>query len=354
VKRSAAFAALSIAACCAAAAAPAQRRSANATLTLVDGIRVGHHTLAGRPTGCTVIVADGGAVAGVAQRGAAPGTRETDRLRTGSADRIDAVALSGGSAYGLNVASGVVRWLDEHAANGARRLQPSDALRVPIVPAAVLIDLWVGNRPDIRPDADCGYRAAAAASSAPVVEGTVGAGAGATVGKLAGVGRAMKGGIGTAAVTLPSGLQVAALVAVNALGDVVDPQSGAIVAGTRNSDGSLADARKLLRTGASQQPRAGENTTIGVIATNAALTSAGVNRVAQMADDGYSRAIVPIHTLADGDTVFALATGRWQGAADPSAIGAIAADLMADAIVRAATQATAAAGIPAARDVKKD
>jgi L-aminopeptidase/D-esterase-like protein len=323
----------------------------NSTLTLVRGVRVGHHTLTERPTGCTVVLVDGGAIAGVAQQGAAPGTRETDMLRsTGGTNRIDAIALSGGSAYGLSVASGVVRWIEER--KGREGSKGRKGTHAPIVPAGVLIDLWVGNRPDVRPDADCGYRASAAASSSPVAEGTIGAGAGATVGKLAGVGRAMKGGIGTAAVELPSGLQVAALVAVNALGDVVDPRSGEIVAGTRAPDGSLADARTLLRHGLAQ-PRAGENTTIGVIATNAALTNADAHRLARMADDGYARTIVPIHTQADGDTVFAVATGRWRGAVDPTALGALAADVMADAIVRAATQATAAAGTPAARDMKR-
>ena len=322
----------------------------NDTLTAIDGIRVGHHTLAERPTGCTVILADGGAVAGVAQRGAAPGTRETDRLRSSdNGGRIDAVMLSGGSAYGLDAATGVMRWLDEHRAG-----RDASAARVPIVASAVLIDLWVGGKPRIRPGGDCGYRAAAAATSAPVREGTVGAGAGATVGKVSGRARAMKGGIGSAVIVLPGGLQVAAIVAVNPLGDVIDPQTGRVVAGVRSADGSLADARTLLRTGATMAPSAaGENTTIGVVATNARLTKADANLVAQMADSGYARAITPIHTLADGDTIFSLATGRWTGEGDAATIGALAADVMAQAIVRAVTTATSAAGIPAARDLKR-
>jgi L-aminopeptidase/D-esterase-like protein len=323
---------------------------ANNTVTAVRGIRVGHQTLTERPTGCTVILAEGGAVAGVAQRGAAPGTRETDLLRViDRADRLDAVVLSGGSAFGLDAATGVMRWLDEH-----RRSRIASANPVPSVASAVLIDLWVGGKPHVRPGGDCGYRAAAAATSAPVAEGTVGAGAGATVGKLSGRDRAMKGGIGSAAVVLPNGLQVAVIVAVNPLGDVLDPETGAVVAGVRSAGGSLADARKLLRSGATMaRPSANENTTIAVVATNAKLTKADANRVAQMADAGYARAIAPIHTLADGDTIFALATGQWSGDVDADAIGALAADVTAQAIVRAVTTATAAAGIPAARDLKR-
>jgi L-aminopeptidase/D-esterase-like protein len=334
----------------AALAAAAALLATNDTLTAIDGIRVGHHTLAERPTGCTVILVDGGAVAGVAERGAAQGTRETDLLRSSDgSDRIDALAVLGGSAYGLDAATGVMRWLDER-----RDGRDASAARVPIVASAVLIDLWVGGKPRIRPGGDCGYRAAAAATDAPVREGTVGAGAGATVGKLSGRARAMKGGIGSAVIVLPNGLQVAAIVAVNPLGDVIDPRTGRVVAGVRSADGSLADARTLVRTGATMaRSAAGGNTTIGVVATNARLTKADANLVAQMADSGYARAITPIHTLADGDTIFSLATGQWAGETAASTIGALAADVMALAIVRAVTTATSAAGIPAARDLKR-
>jgi len=323
--------------------------AANDTITLIHGIRVGHHTLAERPTGCTVILVDNGAVAGIAQRGAAPGTRETDLLQsTNAAERVNGIVLSGGSAFGLDAANGAARWLDERRAG----IATPDA-RVPIVPAAVLIDLWVGGKPRVRPNADCGYRAAAHASRRPVVEGSVGAGAGATVGKLLGRDHAMKGGIGSASITLPNGLQVAAIVAVNALGDVVDPHSGAIVAGARADAGTFADARRLLRSGASTVLSAlpAENTTIAVVATNARLTKTSVTRIAQMADAGFARAIVPVHTIADGDTVFALATGTWRGTADVTAIGAAAADQVAAAIVRAVRQATSAGGVVAARDL---
>ena len=326
---------------------PGPRPSSNRTLTAVPGIKVGHFTLSERPTGCSVILVDGDAVGGVSQRGGAPGTRETDLLRSENmVDKVNAVVLSGGSAFGLEAATGTVRWLEEHKVGW-----PAGPARVPIVPAAILFDLGVGNKPNVRPTADCGYRAAAAATSNVVAEGSIGAGAGATVGKLLGANRAMKGGVGSAAIALPNGLIVAALVAVHAVGDIVDPETGKIVAGVRNPDGSFVDARKILRSGLNQEPpRPGQNTTIGVVATNARLSKTLVNRMALMAEDGYARAIYPSHTEGDGDTIFALATGRWSGTADISTVGALAADAMAQAVVRAATQATGVAGIPAARD----
>jgi len=330
-----------------AAQAPAR---AKAGLTAVEGIRVGHHTLSERPTGCTAILVDGDAVGGVSQRGGAPGTRETDLLDPlNMVDKVNAIVLAGGSAFGLEAATGTVRWLEEHDIGWSAG--PS---KVPIVPAAILFDLGVGGNPKIRPTADCGYKAAAAASTSAVQEGSVGAGAGATVGKLGGMGRAMKSGLGTASITLPSGLVVAALVAVNAVGDIIDPATGKVVAGVRNPDDTFADARAILRSGVNAaRQRAGENTTIGLVATKAKITKPQAARMALMADDGYARAISPAHTNGDGDTVFSLATGRWDGTADISVIGALAAEAMADAIVRAATQATGAAGIPAARDLKK-
>ena len=323
--------------------------TANATLTAVPGIKVGHFTLTERPTGCTVILVDGDAVGGISQRGGAPGTRETDLLNPlNMVDKVNAVVLAGGSAFGLEAATGTVRWLEEHNIGW-----PAGPARVPIVPAAILFDLGVGGNAKIRPTADCGYKAAQAASNAPVAEGSIGAGAGATVGKFGGPGRSTKSGIGTASITLPNGLVVAAIVAVNAVGDIVDPATGKIVAGVRNPDGTFADARRILRAGSSQPSRAGENTTIGVVATNAILSKALVTRMAMMADDGYARAISPSHTSGDGDTIFSLATGRWSGTADITIIGALAAEAMADAVVRAGTQATGAAGIPAARDLRR-
>jgi L-aminopeptidase/D-esterase-like protein len=327
----------------------AQPGAVNGTLTAVSGIKVGHHTLTERPTGCTVILTESGAVAGVDVRGAAPGTRETDLLDpVNVVQQVHAIVLAGGSAFGLDAASGVMRYLDERNIGFKVR-----NVNVPIVPSAILIDLFVGN-PQIRPTADCGYRAAASASTAPVAEGNVGAGAGATVGKIAGFDRAMKGGLGSSAIVMPDGLIVSALVAVNALGDVIDPHTGRVVAGVRTEDGArLADARVLLREGAPVRGFTGGNTTIGVVATNAVLTKTQATKVAQMAQDGYARAISPIHTHADGDTVFAVATGVHAGDADVSRIGALAADVMADAIVRAVRAAASIPGYPAVRDLRR-
>ena len=289
----------------------------------------------------------------MAQRGGAPGTRETDLLDPlNLIDKVNAIVLAGGSAYGLDAAQGVVRYLEERKIGW----NVSAAGVVPIVPSAILFDLGFGGDPKIRPTADCGYRAAQAASETAVAEGNVGAGAGATLGKVAGHDRSMKGGIGSAAITLSNGLTVASLVAVNAVGDVIDPATGQVVAGVRTADGkSLADARRLLRDGsllrAVTPRRAAENTTIAVVATNARLTKTEVNRVALMADDGLVRALSPTHTLDDGDTVFALATGRWSGQVDTSIIGTLAAEVLADAIVRAATQAQGLGGVPSAREL---
>ncbi|MBI4885923.1 MAG: P1 family peptidase [Acidobacteria bacterium] len=322
-------------------------------LTEVEGLRVGHVTLTARPTGCTVVLVDGdGVPGGVSQRGGAPGTRETDLLDPlNLVDKVNAIVLSGGSAYGLDAAQGTVRYLEERKIGwnvGAAGI-------VPIVPSAILFDLGFGGDPKIRPTSDCGYRAAQAASDGAVAEGNVGAGAGATIGKVAGRERSMKGGIGSAAIRLPNGLVVGALAVVNAVGDVIDPATGQVVAGVRTADGkSLADARTLLRDGTllrAVAPRGAENTTIAVVATNARLTKTDVNRVALMADDGLARALSPSHTSGDGDTVFALATGRWPGTADTSIIGALAADVLAAAIVRAAVQAAGLGGLPSARDL---
>jgi len=335
----------------------AQRSSgpaaAGGSITAVTGIKVGQYTMPGRPTGCTVVVVDGdGATGGVSQRGGAPGTRETDLLDpTNMVDKVNAIVLSGGSAYGLEAATGVMKYLEEHKSGwnvGAAGV-------VPIVPAAILFDLGFGGAATIRPNADCGYRAASGATAGPVSEGNFGAGAGATVGKLGGARGAMKGGIGTASITLASGLVVGAIVAVNASGDVIDPETNRVIAGTRSADGkTLADVRRLIRQGALDRtalPRAGENTTIAVVATNAKLTKAEISRVAIMADDGFARAIAPSHTVGDGDTVFTLATGRWTGPTNPTIVGALAADAVTEAIVRAVSKAEALGGLPAARDL---
>ena len=345
----AAAAACLVAACAVAIAAQTPPRAKG--ITDVPGIRVGHHTLSERPTGCTVILADGeGAVGGIAQRGGAPGTVETDLLDpTNLVERVNAVFLSGGSAFGLDVRNGVVKYLEERKTGFA----VGAAGVVPIVTGAILFDLGFGGDSKIRPTADCGYRAAVAASDGAVAEGNVGAGTGATVGKMGGRGRRpMKAGIGSASIVLNNGLVVGAIVAVNAVGDIIDPATGKVVAGSRNADGSLADVRRVLReAAATPAPPPVQNTTIAVVATNAPLTKAQAQRMALMADDGLARAIYPAHTVSDGDTVFALATGRWNGTVNLTQIGALAAEVLAEAIVRAATQATASGGLGAARDI---
>jgi L-aminopeptidase/D-esterase-like protein len=336
------------------AAAFAKPAADNMTLTAVEGVKVGSVTLTERPTGCTAILFKGGTTGSVDVRGGAPGTRETDLLNpVNNVQIVNAISLAGGSAFGLDAASGVMKWLDEKNIG-----YPVGAAGVvPIVPAAILFDLGFGGNPKIRPGADCGYKAAGLASEAPVEEGNVGAGAGATVGKSGGGGRAgagggpMKAGIGSAAIKMPNGLVVAAIVAVNAVGDIIDPWTGQVVAGARGADGKLADARKLLRGGGGREGRAGENTTIGLVVTNAKLTKVQAQKMAQMAHDGYARAISPVHTPGDGDTIFSAATGTWDGAVNYGQIGSLAAEAMADAIVRAATQATASNGLPAARDL---
>ena len=322
--------------------------SSGGGITDVPGIKVGHVTRQERPTGCTVVLAEAGAVGGVDVRGSAPGTIETDLLDpVNLVQQVHAVFLSGGSAFGLDVATGVRKFLYERKIGFDTKVA-----KVPIVPGAILFDLGVGDRPDIWPTADCGYRAAAGAAGGPVAEGNVGAGSGATIGKLGGDG-AMKGGLGTASIAVPAGadtLVVGAIVAVNAVGDVIDPRSGNVVAGVRTPDGKgLADVRRLLRTGP-QPPKPGQNTTIGVIATNARLTKVQATKVAQMAQDGLARAIYPAHTMSDGDVVFALATGAIDNV-DVSRIGALAADAMAEAIVRAVQKADSIPGFPAAKDM---
>lgn len=325
-------------------------------ITAVEGLTLGHHTLDARPTGCTVIVALDGAVGGVDVRGSAPGTREIALLDpVNTVEQVNAVVLSGGSAFGLSVGDGVMRYLDEQ--NVGYRV---GSKVVPIVVGAILYDLGLEGTERIRPDAECGYTAAATASSAPAEEGSVGAGAGATVGKMRGGDRMMRGGFGTASITLKSGLTVAAAVAVNAVGDIVDPATGEVIAGARTEDGrGLIDMRRVMRgdtigsgdTGGAGSVESGANTTIGLVATNATLTKAQTTKVAQMAQDGLARAIYPAHTAGDGDTVFSLATGRWEGAANVTLIGALAADVMAEAILRAVRMAESLPGIPAVSEL---
>ncbi len=311
----------------------------NNTLTAVAGLQVGHFTDTRRPTGCTVVLTPQGAVAGVDVRGAAPGTRETDLLSpSNTVQAVHAIVLSGGSAYGLDAASGVMRWLEEHGHGLA--VGPA---RVPIVPAAVIFDLWVDDfehnphTPRIRPDAQAGYQACGVANDAPVPQGNVGAGAGATVGKMNGPECAMKGGVGSASLCV-NGVTVAALVVCNAVGDVLDPNTGQLLAGARVSAQSrgLLDIRQAQLNGHTAAGlQTGSNTTIGVVATDAVLTKAQAQRLAQVAHDGLARSIRPVHTPMDGDTLFALATGASGQAADMMLLSTLAAEVTAMAVVNA-------------------
>ena len=329
------------------AAEPTRRPSGS--LTDVPGVKVGHFTHAKRPTGCTAVLTERGAVAGVDVRGGGPGTRETDLLKPeASVQRVHGIVLSGGSAYGLAAADGVMRFLEEKEAGF-----PVSTGVVPIVPAAILFDLGLGDS-KIRPDASSGYAAAKAATAKSVPQGNVGAGAGATVGKMFGAGRAMKGGLGSASARLPGGLVVAAVVAVNALGDVVDPDSSTVLAGARSEDGkALVNTMEQIRQGVNMpNARTGENTTIGVVAANVEWTQAEATKVAQMAHDGLARAIRPVHMPFDGDTVFALGTGgRQVDSRLLGYVGALAADVMAQAVVSAVLQAESVEGYPAHRDL---
>lgn len=326
-------------------------------LTAVPGVRVGHATDLVGLTGCTVVLCETGAVGGVDQRGGAPGTRETDLLRPlHLVQQVHAVLLAGGSAFGLAAAEGVMRYLEERGVGFDARVA-----RVPIVPAAILFDLDLGD-PQARPDAAMGYAACQGATDAPVAEGNVGAGTGATAGKILGIARAMKSGLGSAALSLSGGLVVGALVVVNPLGDVIDPATGQVLAGTRRLDSdqpadTLALMRSLLgrsalRFASSRRLQAGSSTVIGVVATNARLTKEEANKVAQMAQDGIARTIRPAHTMFDGDTLFALSTGNRR--ADVNLIGAYAAETVAQAVVRAVKAAEGAGGVPAWRDLPRE
>lgn len=329
-------------ACASPAGCAGQSQEGAAEASWVEGIKVGHFTMDGRPTGCTVILAEAGAVGGVDVRGGAPGTREIALLDpVNTVDVVHAVVLSGGSAFGLEASTGVVRHLEERGIG--YRAGPHI---VPIVTGAILFDLGMGDDPSIRPNAECGYNAASNATSGVPESGSVGAGAGATVGKMRGMGRATKGGIGSASITLASGLTVAAIVAVNAVGDIVDPATGQVIAGVRTEDGSgFADARVLLR--ADQiVPTPAQNTTIGAVLTNATLTKAQITKVAQMAQDGFARAIYPAHTPSDGDAIFGLGTGTFGGEVSVATIGALAAEVMAEAILDAVRSAEGRGGVP--------
>lgn len=323
----------------------------NNAITDVRGIEVGHAQDDEALTGCTVILCRKGAVAGVDVRGGAPGTRETDLLTpVNLVEKVHAIVLAGGSAFGLDAASGVMKYLEEQKIGFN-----TGAAKVPIVPSAILYDLNLG-RADVRPDSAMGYRAAASASSSAPDEGNVGVGTGASVGKMFGASLATKSGVGTASLSIGGGVTVGALIAVNAWGDVVDPQTGEIVAGLRSGKvgplrvggknhfaDTLAMMRKPLGRGLlGFASRA--NTVIGVVATNAKLTKAGATKVAQMAQDGIARTMRPAHTMLDGDAIFALSTGARR--ADVTTVGAFAAEVMVEAVLRAVKSAGPAGGLP--------
>lgn len=308
----------------------------NRTLTAVSGIRVGHWTDLEAATGCTVVLCPEGATAGVAVRGGGPGTRETDLLRPETMiQQVHAVVLSGGSAFGLAAADGVMRWLEEHDIG-----LDVGVTKVPIVPAAILFDLFIG-RHDVRPDAEAGYAACESATTDPVAEGNAGAGTGATVGNLMGPQSAMKGGLGSAVVQLGNGVSVGALAVVNCVGDVIAPDTGTIVAGARAPEGGWLDtAAQIIEMGT--LPQFG-NTTLAVVATDAQFSQAQCAAVANMAHTGLTRAVRPAHTLLDGDTIFALSTG--DRPADVSVVGTVAAKAVSQAIIRAVEAADTLHGI---------
>ncbi len=314
-------------------------------ITDISGIKVGHYTDTEAVTGCTVILCESGAIAGVDIRGSAPGTRETDLLRPMNlVERIQAILFSGGSAFGLESAGGVMRYLEERGFG-----HQTSAGTVPIVSTAILFDLNIGNSA-IRPGAEEGYKACLAATDRKIAEGCVGAGTGATVGKALGIERATKGGLGTASQKIGNGIIVAALVVVNAVGDVIEPKTGKTLAGPRhNQKKGFLNTSELMKQGYEMDHSLTGNTTLGVVATNASLNKEQVNKMAQMAQDGVARAINPSHTMHDGDAIFALSLGNKT--CDISIIGSLAAEITTTAIVRAIVQAKTIAGIPAVNDI---
>lgn len=316
-------------------------------ITAVEGIRVGHAGDYDACTGCTVILCEGGAVGGVDIRGWAPGTRELDPLGSHHlVARVHGVLLAGGSAFGLDAAAGVMRYLEERGIGFDVGMT-----KVPIVPGAILFDLGIGDS-RTRPDAAMGYRACQAARAESVEEGSVGVGTGATVGKLFGVRHAMKGGVGSASVELPAGIRVGALAAVNAFGDVRDPTTGTILAGARDPDtGKLADTVAQMKQGRLRRAFAapGQGTALVVIATNAHLSKAEATLVARMGQGGLARTISPVHTTFDGDVIFTLATGQVEG--DANLVGQVGAEMVVEAVLRAVKTATSLGGLPAYRDL---
>ena len=322
----------------------------NATITAIKGIAVGHAGLPDAPSGCTVIIPTGGAVAAVDIRGGAPGTYGTDTLNpVNLVDRVHGLFFAGGSAFGLSVADGLRRFLREQRVG----FDSGHGL-IPIVAGAIIFDLGV-NHSERYPDAALGYLACQSASSSPVVEGCAGAGLGATVGKLYGLDQAMKSGLGSALIRAQTGVEVGALMVVNAFGDIVDPARNQPIAGCRQSPMSkeLLDSRQeIQRLTRLRLFLNGQHTVVGVVATNVRLNKTQLTKVAQMAHDGLARTVYPAHTLYDGDTLFALSCGDMDSV-DVSIVGALAAQATAQAILRAVRRARALDNLPASRDLRQ-
>ena len=321
-------------------------------ITDVPGIRVGHSTNLESGTGCTVVLCEAGAVGGVDVRGSAPGSRETELLKpTNLVQEAHAILLSGGSAFGLDAASGVMRYLEERGIGFRLAGYP-----IPIVPAAIIFDLGVITHL-VRPRPQEGYYACQVAASGPVEEGSVGVGTGATAGKALGLERAVKGGVGTASLALGNGILVGAIMAINPYGSVVDPDTGRVVAGPRNEENNgfyntldLITSLDYVRP----KPKVAANTCIGVVATNASLTKEQANKLASQSHDGLALAVRPAHTMSDGDTIFALATGETKAPVDMTRLGAACVRAVSQTVLRAVLKATALGGIPAAREITED
>ena len=320
----------------------------NDTITSVPGIEAGHYTDLENATGCTVVLCRKGAVGGVDVRGGSPGTRETNLLEpTRRVDQLFAVALSGGSAFGLDAASGVMAWLEEQGIGF--RISPE--VIVPIVSSAIIYDLGLVNS-RVRPGPSDGRAACHAASTDTLAEGTIGAGTGATVAKTGGTSRAVKGGLGSSVIRFPGGTTVAAVVAVNAIGGIWDYTSGLLVAGPRREDGTFDDPVGILLDGTPPaSPTGPVNTTIGVVATDAKLSREEANYLARVSHDGLALCIRPCHTIRDGDTMFAMATGESAAQVDLTSLGAAAVEATAQAVLRAVRKATGLGGIPAVSEL---
>ncbi len=324
-------------------------------ITDIPGIQIGHYTDLDAITGCTVILCKDGATCGVDQRGGAPGTREIALLNPiNQVQKVHAVLLSGGSAFGLDAASGVMKYLEENKIGYS-----TGVAKVPIVPSAILFDLAIGN-PNIRPSQEMGYQACLNASDSPPKQGSVGVGTGATIGKLLGMNFATKAGVGAACTDIGKGVLVGAIVAVNAVGDVIDPSTNQVLAGTRspkigqklyNKD-LFVDSLELMKSSIGRTVfsiASKSNTVIGVIVTNANLSKLQMTKVAQMGQNGLARSIRPANTMQDGDTLFALSIGKKK--ADVNIVGAFAAQAVQQAIINAVRTATTLGGIPALSDL---